>query len=658
MKPLLSLWTRATLLSFLTLGAAACSSESVSPAACEPTAPQPGGLPLLGADCDPMVPTQCGFPFPSNVFTTDDPATITGKRVLFGATTLPTYGADGEHIDPTLWSDCDGFSAGQPALTHLPGATITGLPTQDDIETSLTDASPTILIDAETGERVPHFSELDVSMVSDAEEDRAFIVRPVVRLKDATRYIVAIRHVVDAAGNPIPPSPTFQALRDGEEGCDPSVGLRRALYDDIFTRLEAAGVPRDDLQIAWDYTTASRESNTARLIHMRDDALAKVGAEGPDYTIVSVEDDPNPMIHKRILGKMTVPLYLDRPDPGGKLNLGPDGMPVQNGTAEYEFLVHIPNAALQGTPAALLQNGHGLLGSKHEGENGYLAEMADRWNYVAFGVDLIGMANEDVNTVLDSLVVDVGGFKNVIERQHQGLLNSLLAMRMMSGRFSQDPQFFENGQSVIDPTLRFYRGDSQGGIFGTTYMSISTDVTRGLVGEPGMPYSLLLNRSSDFGPFFVLLSSTYRTGRNIQLLEGLLQMVWDRTEPDGYAAYISSNMLPGTPAHDLLIHVAIGDHQVTPLGAHIIARAVGAKNLKPVNRSVYGIEEADGPFTGSGMVEYDFGLPEAPKTNTPPYEGADPHDDVRKLDASYDQSNEFFRTGVITTYCTGPCDPE
>jgi hypothetical protein len=190
-------------------------------------------------------------------------------------------------------------------------------------------------------------------------------------------------------------------------------------------------------------------------------------------------------------------------------------------------------------------------------------------------------------------------------------------------------------------------------------MAMSTDVTRGLLGEPGMPYSLLLNRSVDFGPFFLLLKAAYGTGRNLQIVQGLLQMLWDRTEPNGYAPYMKGNTLPDSPPHDVLIHVAIGDHQVTPLGAHIIARAVGAKNLKPVNRSIWGIEEADGPFMGSGMVEYEFGLPEAPKTNTPPTDLSknDPHDKVRVLVPSYDQTHHFFQTGEVKAFCDGPCDP-
>lgn len=616
--------------------------------------------PWLDADCDPIAPTRCGLPFPSNVYLADDDKTPSGKSVRFGATTLPKTGnGQGDPIDPAAWFDSDGFSPGQAPFTQMLGATITGFPTQDNIEFSLTENSPTILLDAETGELVPHFAELDVSNGVD-EESQALMLRPAVRLKDASRYIVAIRRVQDAGGNYLEPSEAFRALRDGTPSTDYSVRRRRGLYNDIFSRLEKAGIARDDLQIAWDYTTASRENNTRWLVHMRDDALNTVGEEGPTYVIDTVEDNPNEWIKKRIYGRFTVPIYLDKAGPGGSLVFGDDGMPKQNGTGEYEFVVHVPNSVTGDTPGALLQNGHGLLGSKNEGRNGYLAELSDRHRYVSFGIDLIGMAEEDEATVQTAIGGDIGAFKGLVGRQHQGILNSLLAMRMMAGRFAKDPIMMDNGKSMIDSTKRYYRGDSQGGIFGTTYMALSTDVTRGLLGEPGMPYNLLLNRSVDFTPFFFLLKVIYYDNLDLQLVLGLVQMHWDRTEPNGYAPYITSNMLPGTPKHDVLLHVAIGDYQVTPLGAHLIARAVGAKNLTPVNRSLFGIEEVPGPFSGSGIVEFDFNLPMSPLTNTPPDgpEDLDPHDSVRVLDASYDQTNDFLREGVVKPYCDGPCNPE
>jgi hypothetical protein len=196
-------------------------------------------------------------------------------------------------------------------------------------------------------------------------------------------------------------------------------------------------------------------------------------------------------------------------------------------------------------------------------------------------------------------------------------------------------------------------------------MGLSTDVTRGILGEPGAPYSMLLNRSVDFGPFFVVLQSVFRTGRELQLLLGTMQMVWDRTEPDGYIPYISSNMLPNTPAHQILLHDAIGDYQVTPLGAHLMARTLGAKNLSPVNRELFGIPDDPGPISGNAIVEWNFGLNPAPETNTPPGDlcpaslpeppCGDPHDQLVVQPASMTQEIQFFQTGMTVQTCGGPC---
>jgi hypothetical protein len=109
----------------------------------------------------------------------------------------------------------------------------------------------------------------------------------------------------------------------------------------------------------------------------------------------------------------------------------------------------------------------------------------------------------------------------------------------------------------------------------------------------------------------------------------------------------------------VLIHAAIGDHQVTPLGAHILARTVSAKNLAPVNRDIWGVDSGPAPLMGgSAIVEFNFGLPEAPKTDTPPYMGEDPHDMVRVLTAAIDQSDQFFRTGTVVQTCKAACTPE
>jgi hypothetical protein len=401
------------------------------------------------------------------------------------------------------------------------------------------------------------------------------------------------------------------------------------------------------------------------------------------------QDSPNPHIWRRLFGLMTVPLYLTSPNPDGKLNLDANGNVAQNGSFEVEFEVNIPMAATK-TPGTPIANGHGLLGDKTEGHNGYLAEIDDAGNFVSIAVDLVGFDQDDYMQVANDLSSDPTSIKDEFSRQHQGAINQLLAMRLMT-ELAKDPMTFYNSQPTIDPSKHYYRGDSQGGIMGSVYMAISTDVTRGVLGEPGVPYSLLLNRSKDFAPFFTILESIFATGRDIQMFMGMLQMCWDRTEPDGYVPYISSNTLPNTPSHQVLIHDNIGDYQVTPLGAHILARAVGASNLSPVNRDLYGIPNAPSPIAGNAIVEWNWGLTPAPTTDTPPFDlcpqtsacmmasdcaadgkgytncssdskhceppkCGDPHDQLRIQPASIQQEVQFFTTGMVVGTCgTGPC---
>jgi hypothetical protein len=670
------------LLSFLvpvTLAAACSSSKSATQ---KPTPNAPG---VLLEDCDPMVPDECGFPFPSNVWTEPDSTTATGSHVYFGDTTLPLWDLQGHHVDKTPWLGRDGFSPGSSIMTYLPNATGTGLADAYHIEASMSPTSPTVLLEADTGALVPHWAELDELSRATSNERQTFFIRPALRLKDNTRYLVAIRNVVDTNGTPLPAGPVFQALRDDSPSSEISVAPRRALYGDIIAKLKSYDIDIPSLQLAWDFTTASQADTTQWMVHMRDDALQKVGSAGPAYTYSASQcspapsgpskdacgiiDNPDAYTRRRIIGQMTVPLYLNNPDPGASLNFGADGMPAQNGTANFQFTVNIPNSIVNsGKPGAIMQNAHGLLGDQSQGKGGQMAETCDREGYVEIAVDLIGLASDDGAGYVENLSAgDISQWSHVADRLHQGFLNELLSMRLMIGAMSTDPATVFDGKPTIDPTQRFYRGDSQGGIGGGVYMALSTEVTRGLLAETGAPYNTLLDRSVDFSPYIDILQGAYPDAVDEQFVQGLMQLLWDRAEPEGYIPYISQNTLPcsvcdgsSTPAHNVLLHLAIGDQEVTPLGGHFIARSVGAQNLSPVNREIYGVPDATSGFTGNGMCEWSFGLPasQSPVTNTPPPNGEpNPHNALSQQADAQDMADVFFRTGMVVQTCAAgaPC---
>ena len=138
---------------------------------------------------------------------------------------------------------------------------------------------------------------------------------------------------------------------------------------------------------------------------MRDDALATVGAQGPAFTITQVETDAEPVARE------APPRADDRaalPQPPRRrrrraLVRDASGKPMQNGTAQYPFVVLIPPSATDTTPAPILQNGHGLLGSLDEGTDSYFAQMCGQYNYIGVAVDWIGMAPDDNQTLVDAI---------------------------------------------------------------------------------------------------------------------------------------------------------------------------------------------------------------------------------------------------------------
>src|SRR4029453_4658319 len=126
-----------------------------------------------------------------------------------------------------------------------------------------------------------------------------------------------------------------------------------------------------------------------------------------------------------------------------------------------------------------------------------------------------------------------------------------------------------------------------------------------------MNYSLLLTRSNDFDPFAAVLYPSYPDELIRPLLLSLIQNLWDRGEPDGYAWHMTDDPYPNTPAHTVLLHMAVGDHQVANVGTEGEARPAGAPTRTPIvapGRSTevqpfYGIKPITKyPFKGSALV--------------------------------------------------------
>jgi hypothetical protein len=338
---------------------------------------------------------------------------------------------------------------------------------------------------------------------------------------------------------------------------------------------------------------------------------------------------------------------------------GDDGLPEPNGTAEYPVLVHVPTSAFE-SPARLMAYGHGLLGSRWEITAGHLQTLAAESNVIVFATDWVGMASDDTSNIVSILSTgQIDNFHTVADRLQQGFFNAFAAMRMMQGKFADDPLMQGANGSAVNPADPWYFGGSQGGIFGTPYMALSPDVMRGALAVPGQPYNLLLNRSINFAQFFNLIDGVYPDKLDLRFLLELTQIEWDRAEPSGYSRHVITDPLPGSVEKEVLMLVSIGDHQVTTLGAHVMAREIGVPQIGPANRpGLFGIDVVEQPYVGSAMIEYDFGLPPEPIENVPMSQGEDPHGKLAGVAAAGMTVEQFLRTGVVETFCDGVCDPD
>ena len=216
-----------------------------------------------------------------------------------------------------------------------------------------------------------------------------------------------------------------------------------------------------------------------------------------------------------------------------------------------------------------------------------------------------------------------------------------------------------------------------------------------------MNYSTLLQRSTDFSGYALPLYATYPDKEDRQLLLGLMQMLWDRGEANGYAEHMTTDPYPDTPVHHVLLHSAFGDHQVSNWTALVEARTIGAKLYTPdgiadhaldpgrwavggqtVLQPFLGIDPIPSfPYDGSALVFFDSGPirpdgsggidgvnPEPLSNNAPvnpdkddplahPNDGEDPHEFPRRTATGQKMKSDFYApNGLVEKDCgTGPC---
>jgi hypothetical protein len=145
--------------------------------------------------------------------------------------------------------------------------------------------------------------------------------------------------------------------------------------------------------------------------------------------------------------------------------------------------------------------------------------------------------------------------------------------------------------------------------------AVAPDFNRAALGVPGMNYSTLLQRSVDYDTYAAIIDPNYPKAIWTQLWLGPDPAPGTAARPDGYAHHMTSDPLPGTPEHTVLMHVAFGDHQVSDTTAEVEARTIGRARVpagaragrSPWPRFQMIPSIPSFPFGGSAIVMWDTG---------------------------------------------------
>jgi len=653
--------------------------------------------------CEILNDVECMLPYPSSQYLKADDTTGTGWRVAFPAQGMPV--SNGTALLPDPYSVLDGFSPGVQILMHFP----------DDIDLSESNAahlraevraiderslegdSPTLLIDADTGEQILHFMELDARTTHDSGRQILFL-RPGRTLSPGHRYIVAVRNLLQPDGSAVNAESVFAALRDNRPSSITAVEDKRSSMESIFDQLESTGVERSELILAFDFIVGSDDRLTRDILSMRDQSFLwlqdKEASGQQSFTVdamieYSCEDGGT---FRDIQGTFKVPLFLDS-DPVlanrevGFIQYGEDGLPTYQDVMAARYTVLIPCASLAGDevirPAIYT---HGSFSDYRE-----VVSVTEIWRQNAevdpdlepaayvqgstdgFGVSALDFEGGGESFLIGGVFMHLDNAKAISDRQSQGIVNVLSLARMMKhGMFNLDPAFaLPNGEPALpgQEEEMYSWGISMGGYYGMVLGAFYSDVERINAAVPASHFSWQFQRDVGFDAFTSFLELVFGADTMIHaLVISLNSELWSLSDPVSFAGHVTHDPLPGSVPKKILMAASLDDGWSPNLYSEVMARSIGVPGL--VGSALPELTEigsVEGPLS-SAYIVYGTGIdpknPEhapflVPLANLSAGERiCEPHGLIL-TPAYFRQLVNFLRpNGEIVNTCNGQCDAQ
>lgn len=539
-----------------------------------------------------------------------------------------------------------GFSPVQVSVLRLDGIDPSGLPTFG----ALADPPGTVhsveMVDLTARATVPCMAELDAYP---GATERALLVRPLVALP--LGHTVGVAVTTDAVARP----ERFDLLLSDTPpaSLEAVAPAYRSLVADLASVL---GRPADDIAVAWQFPIAD---GTAPLRSALDQLEVPGAHAFTRIRNLDAGDTVAPYTWRVAEGTFKAPEYLE----GDRaLVLDADGGVSKLGEVDAQLYVHLPTSVADAPAGSVpvLVFGHGLFGDPayyldDAADPSRLDQLADEAGFIVIATTWRGLTTND-RIVPIEVAQDFAQFHQLTDLLVQGQTNTrTLVEYAASGALFDDPVFQgASGQALVDPSQIFYYGISLGAIEGGVLIAQDppAPIRAATLHVGGGGWSTMLERSSNWAAFELLISGAIPEPADRQVLYGLSQLWWDAVDPTSYAEALSGR--------SLLLQESIGDEQVPNVATELLARSIGLPVLSPTDHAPAGLDLVTGPLPAGSraLVQFDPELALPPVENRPaPVTGA--HTTPRTWDGARLQVIDHLSPsapGAIVHHCgVDPC---
>ncbi|MBX5480460.1 MAG: hypothetical protein IRZ16_01230 [Myxococcaceae bacterium] len=536
-------------------------------AACGPGDPTfrdraPGERAPLTAACDPIDPSRCALPWPSNTFTVADPSTPTGLKLALERKALPS--AD----EVAFLNLADGFSRLSPLLTAFPGSIDpSSVGGGDDTAIRLWVAQPGA---PDEGAAIPLRILLVPSTSKSKGEETLVVAYPRRPLAPASDHVVVVLDSLRPEGGGSFEADRLTRLSLGLEAPQTDDERQRVAYHAPTRALLArANIDPAHVLRVWDFTTRSKEDPQARLKAMREAAIdaVKTGAVGVAIDDVRLPSDGS--VLAIVQGRLTgLPEYRTA---DGVLSLDEAAMPKAVGVHDAPFRVMIPRGT---TDYRMVLYGHGTGGSLDEDtfDEEIAADGLGKANGLFYGWDgatfpntLIGLGRVQRGVATSSAgLMQALADVSAIEEALNGPLADALAAPLLG-----DVPNPAAGRRP-DATAPIWTGGSLGGTLGLAYSGLSPRVQYAVLNVPGAGWTHFIPGSELFTVLAPSLAVNYQSTLDFWVTMMVSQLLWDDVDGGNWSDDLDAD------GSVYLLQESMGDPILPNPGSELCAAAVNA----------------------------------------------------------------------------------